>query len=827
MKPLRNFLLRLHQLPLAITVLLMGFGLTGLAWNYTNHTSEQKTKLQIDTQVNDAIKALDTRIDVYLNTFYAARGLWAAENLQVDYERWRSFVTFLELEKRYPGINGLGFIRYVPGNRDAYIQQTRSNNYTVGPAYANYTVKPEGNRPTYFVIEYCEPLQRNRKAIGLDVGHEPVRRTGAERARDTGEPAATGRIILVQDAQKTPGLLMYLPIYRPGMPIATVNERRQAFFGFIYAPFRVLDLVEEGIPTSIQESFDLVIYNGKDVIYGNEQTLTKNISNSRYYRQATLNVAGENWELHFVSHPSNTFDPDKALPTIVVATGIVASFLLAGIVWSLAIAYSKTKEAKEAADAAKSSSDAANQAKSEFLANMSHELRTPLNGILGYAQILQRSKALPQKERQGVAIIEQCGSHLLTLINDILDLSKIEARKLELLVDEFHFASFIDSVVEMCRIRAEQKGIAFQLQLDADLPLGIRADQKRLRQVLINLLGNAIKFTDAGHVAFGVKAQKLETTGLYRLRFQVDDTGMGMTPEQLEKIFRPFEQVGNRQKHVEGTGLGLAISQKIVALMGSEIQVKSQVGQGSTFWFDVELPEAKDWAFTSREVEQGLITGYKGEKRQILVVDDRWENRSVVVSLLEPLGFTVLEANNGQEGWDVAMHHRPDAIITDLMMPVMDGYQLLKQLRETTALQTVVAIASSASVFESNQQDAIDAGANIFLPKPLQAHLLLKVLQEKLQLEWQYEQSEVTPSSQLANIAPTDEISLPATEVLQTLLTLVQDGDTQGIAEVTEQLVATDITLKAFAQQVTQLVASFQLKQLQVLLERYLHQLHP
>ncbi|MBE8966133.1 response regulator [Nostocales cyanobacterium LEGE 12452] len=476
---------------------------------------------------------------------------------------------------------------------------------------------------------------------------------------------------------------------------------------------------------------------------------------------------------------------------------------------------------------AKEKADTANLAKSEFLANMSHELRTPLNGILGYAQILQNGEPLREQAKKGVDIIYQCGNHLLNLINDILDLAKIEARKLELYPSDTNFPALLEGIAEMMRVRASQKGISFTYQPDSNLPVGIRVDEKRLRQVLINLLGNAIKFTDEGGVTFRVKAHKLEAA-TYQIRFEVEDTGVGISPIGLTKIFQPFEQVGDVKKQGEGTGLGLAISLQIVSLMGSTLNVDSKLGQGSTFWFEVELPEAQEWAVSLRITKQGKIVGFEGSKRQVLIVDDRWENRSVLVSLLEPLGFAVIAVNNAKEGLDKAKKIHPDLIITDLMMPEMDGYEMLRQLRQIPELQNVPAIASSASVFESNQNESIAAGADAFLSKPVEASALLKLLEKYLNLKWIYDQNStaveaMTANSEAISSSTPDEIVPPTEVVLSQLHTLALQGRLMAIEQQLKTLEKTDERYQPFVKAIREYADNFQTEKIRAFIEQYLH----
>ena len=480
----------------------------------------------------------------------------------------------------------------------------------------------------------------------------------------------------------------------------------------------------------------------------------------------------------------------------------------------------KLAESYRDLEAKKDYANAANQAKSEFLANMSHELRTPLNGILGYAQILGRSKVIPEKERHGVNIIHQCGSHLLTLINDVLDLSKIEARKLELTPKAIHLPSFLQGVVEICRVRSDQKGIDFIYQPDPNLPTGIETDEKRLRQVLLNLLGNAIKFTNQGSITLKVEAiESNATMPLPRLKFQVIDTGVGIASDQVNKLFQAFEQVGDRKRQSEGTGLGLAISQRIVQLMGGEIQVESQLGVGSTFYFEVALPIATDWAQKSSVKDGRTIIGYEGASRHILIVDDRWENRSVLVNLLEPIGFTFTEAENGQAGLEKAKEKLPDLIITDLAMPIMDGFELLKQLRNSQELKRLKVLVSSASVAQIDQQMSIEAGGDDFLTKPVDAEELLMLVAKHLQLTWKYDATELSTSDNQVSVT---ELIPPSAADLQILLELAQDGLLRELAETAAEIGQKDERYQPFIQEVILLAKQFQTENIEQLIQEHL-----
>lgn len=468
---------------------------------------------------------------------------------------------------------------------------------------------------------------------------------------------------------------------------------------------------------------------------------------------------------------------------------------------------------------------AANRAKSDFLSNMSHELRTPLNGILGYAQILKRDTNLTPRQKEALDIIHESGHHLLTLINDILDLSKIEASHMELDPSDIYLPKFLSDIANIIQMRAQQKQIDFHFEPEPELPVGIVADEKRLRQVLINLLDNAIKFTDQGQVTFRVvvRFSVLSPTPGVTLRFVISDTGIGISQEQLSRIFDPFEQAGDRRHRAEGTGLGLAISHRLVNLMGSSLHVKSQPDQGSTFWFDLSVPVTKlNFATERAQALAANAHHYLGPTRRALVIDDKKHNLLVLSDMLESMGVNAVLATSGEEGLEKAQAMQPDIIFVDLVMPGMSGYETVQAMRQIPVLQQVPIIAVSASTFDQDRINSLSAGCNAFLPKPLEEGKLRRLLTEQLQLAWQPNETVDPPgvaTGKEEETAVSPPFTLPPAADMETLLDMARRGDMRGIRTHANQLSQRSDAYKPFAATLQKLAQAYEERKLLQLIQ--------
>lgn len=445
----------------------------------------------------------------------------------------------------------------------------------------------------------------------------------------------------------------------------------------------------------------------------------------------------------------------------------------------------------------------ANQAKSVFLANMSHELRTPLNAVLGYSEMMQKDSGVLEKHKEYLSIINRSGEHLLSLINEILEIAKIESKKIENQKINFNIHNLINDIMNMFTIQANSKNIALNVRGIENIPPFLIIDQTKLKVVLINLLGNAIKFTQSGEINLSLSYMKVKN-GLCRLMISVGDTGFGISVDEQKKLFNYFYQTELGKLTKSGTGLGLAISQDYVKLMGGEITVASELGKGSVFSFEIDVEEGEEIGIDKDLTKKVIGFGKQQGEPKILIVEDNFENRFLLKNLLIDVGFIIKEAENGQDAITVFEDWHPDIILMDMRMPVMNGLEATKIIRSIKTDKEVKIIAVSAHIFKNELDEIFNAGCDDYIGKPYKENEIFNIFSKHLGVQFVYEEESNETDPYIKSIDLTDNIlsSIPNKLVLKLREAIIElDGNkiVKAIEEIEKENKNIGVALKSIA----------------------------
>ncbi|PXA04982.1 hypothetical protein DDZ13_03175 [Coraliomargarita sinensis] len=733
------------------SIFLAGWLLSGILY-YTIYTSTQKLdNTRFAEIVDDVTEAVDKRLSTYTDALISAAGLYANSD-KLERHEWRSFVQQQRLGERYPGINGIGYIIPVRSDQvDAFVESVRSE------GVADFQVKnvPNVEAPpadelgfSHYIISYIEPLESNKQALGLNVASEINRQRAGATARDTGNASMTDRIILVQDGEERPGFLIYYPMYQPGLPLQTVAQRQAAFIGWSYAPF-ITELFFDGMLKARSEQIDFVIFDDTEIsegalVYATQQDAASTISGS-FEKVSQMSLAGQIFT--FGWNRGGSFNESSAAPAITTAASLVlGTCFLVILVVNLQnttrnanrIVEQRTAELQEANNhlrlevyerkKAEAKAEDANHAKSNFLATMSHEIRTPMNSVLGFTELLQTSD-LSAEQRVWTNLIQSSGNSLLSIINDILDFSKIEAGMLELEQIPFSLEENIKSVTDSFSPIVAQKKVDLRVEHQNQLPKHVIGDPVRLRQVITNLLSNALKFTEQGSIAIRTAFAESDNGGAVNIR--VIDTGIGIPEDKIEGLFEQFTQAdSSTTRRFGGTGLGLAICKRIVEAMNGTIQVASEFGKGTTFTLSIPfstLSPAKNKPDTKPPSLDG-IEKIATHSIPVLLVDDNQVNKKLGETILNRLGCSVSLASNGMEAIEMLKSQHFDIVFLDCQMPILDGYETTRKIRQLEAEtcesafhseKPIYIVALTANATNEDRDKCFECGMDDYLSKPL------------------------------------------------------------------------------------------------------------
>lgn len=736
-----DWLRRSIRHPIVIpTVLFVGVCLSLVSFlairTWENRAMKQKASELVGEQAEQLRVTVLRSMEVLhsITAFMAVRG-------QPTRDDFRQFVQ--PALARQPELQALEWIPRVPALQRAQFERAAQadglQNFHFTEINSRGDVLPETPREEYFPVFYLEPVPGNVPALGLDLNAQPQRHEALQLAVQTGQPAATGPIRLAQESSNQVGFLVFVPFYDQ-QTHSNPAETLRVPAGCAVAVFRATDLVggafhELSLKGIVAGLFDAAA--PQEWIYADNDFLNSKINN-RSPAKSKIKIAGRTWVIQFA--PTAKFVATQlqgqswlVLLMGLALTGLTTAYLFGSWRQTRAIASANAALQEEVAvrQKAEATAAAANQAKSDFLASMSHEIRTPLNAILGHTQLLLRDPQLSAEQRDAISTISSSGGHLVGLINEILDLSKIEAGRMDLNAADFDLAGLARNLAATFQPLCAQKRIGFRLAQDAPQPCHVHGDEGKLRQVLINLLGNAVKFTSSGEVAL-----RLKPDGDVHWRFEVIDTGLGIPEEEQAEIFEPFHQ-GSTAQHQGGTGLGLAIARRQVELLGGKLELQSVRSVGSQFFFRIPLPAAQPVQGAAEQVVRRLKPEFSV---RALVVDDRKENRAILRDMLTAVGCEVALAGDGFEAIQAVHERRPDIIFLDLLMPKMDGVATARALAAEFREDCPKIVAHTASALSATHSDAEAAGCVDLITKPIRAEAVYECLRKHLRVEFDYQE---------------------------------------------------------------------------------------
>ncbi len=751
--------------------------LSAIATYYVESTARNQERLRFDSSIQRTENLIRDHVKTYIALLRAGSGLFAAQE-DVDRDEFRAYMERLQLREEYPGIQGIGFtIRLSPSEKDQLINRMQEE------GLSNFAIHPDYPRPEYHAIIYLEPLdQRNRAAIGYDMFSEPVRRQAMERARDSGLPAASGRVILRQeiDQEKQAGFLIYFPIYQGNSIPQTVIERRQKLIGFIYSPFRMGDLMQGLFGSNPELFIDFKIYDGLAVtpahlLYNSNPESPVGFKPG-FQRRELIDIAGHTWTIEYTSRPELDFNSQQVIAPYIALSGGLVSIILFGLMRSqIQARRTAEKNAMELRKSEKALRDLeaqlrtraeelaeANRLKDEFLATLSHELRTPLNAMLGWTQLLMSRQLDEEIFKRATETINRNTRALAQMIEDLLDVSRVITGKLHLSLNPTSLIPIIEAAIDTVRPATQAKNITIHTALEPNIGI-VMADGNRLQQVIWNLLTNAVKFSSEGgkiEVRLSKSQDKDQVSNLDSFssekpdfsereaeknesvkyaEIHVSDTGQGISQDFLPFVFERFRQAdGSITRKQGGLGLGLAIVRHLVELHGGTVSVDSPgLGQGTTFTVTLPLM-ASDLLDGNDDFENFLNdhnliaeSCFKLKGIRILVVDDEVDARDFVAHILQNCGAEVVTVGSAEEAlntFNVNSTTSPfQILVSDIGMPGGDGYSLLRQIRllPPEVGGKIPALALTAYAKAEDRQEAFKAGFHAHLAKPVESYELL------------------------------------------------------------------------------------------------------